>query len=282
MKDLMSHLTTGGRGLLNAIARRRLAVFAIVFPITVRAIPELLAGVYPLGFDTVWVYAPFVKAVQADGFVSAMNEVASVRPAPLMFIILGIVGLGSSAEPFLVTKAAAPLLHGFLVFSIYYFARRRLQWDDKRILLLVLLVSLYFVPLRFSWDMYKNTLGYAFLILALAHLRRDPTSRDWLFFSLFAGLSLLASESMAVLLGAIAGLVFLQALVRHRKWNLQLLVVGIVALLATFIYLGLLSPPLPRRRHLPRFPGRHRFSTTMSGRPRTSTSTRASATCTPP
>ena len=256
MNDVTSYLAAVGGRLLNAIATRRLALFSILFPISVRAIPEILAGVYPLGFDTVWVYAPFVKAVQADGLVSAMNEVSSFRPAPLMFIILGIAGAVSNAEPFLVTKAAAPLLHGFLVFSMYYFARRRLRWDDRRSLLLIVLVSLYFVPLRFSWDMYKNTLGYAFLILALAHLQRSPTSRDWLLFSSFAGLSLLASELTTVLLGAIAGLVFLQDLVRHRKWNLQLLVVGIVALVATVIYLGLLFPAPPLATPLAPLPPR--------------------------
>ena len=150
MKDLMSYLAAVRRGLLNAIVTRRLALFSIVFPISIRAIPEILAGVYPLGFDTVWVYAPFVKAVQADGLGSAMNEVASVRPAPLMFILLGIVGHGYSAEPFPVTKAAAPPLHGFPVFSIYYFARRGLRWDDQECLLVVVLSSLDLVPLRFS------------------------------------------------------------------------------------------------------------------------------------
>ncbi len=249
MRDFTSYLVSVCRGLLNGIVTRPLVLFSIAFPISVRAIPEVLAGAYPLGFDTVWVYAPFVKAVQTEGFGSVMNEMSyemsSFRPAPLMFMFLGIAGVLSSAEPFLITKAAAPLLHAFLVFSLYYFARCRLHWDDKRCLLIILLSSLYFVPLRFSWDMYKNTLGYALLILALAHLQRNPTSRDRFLFSSLAGLSILASELTTVLLGAIAGLVFLQDVIKHRKWNSQLLVVGLVALLATFIYLGLLfsAPP---------------------------------------
>ena len=245
MKGLTSYLAAVRRGLIDAISTRRLVLFSILFPLSVRSIPEILAGAYPLGFDTVWVYAPFVQAAQADGFGSAMSELGSFRHAPLMFIFLGIAGVVSNADPFLITKATAPLLHGFLVFSMYYFARHRLRWDDKRSLLLILLASLYFVPLRFSWDMYKNTLGYALLILALAHLQRNPTSRDWFLFASLAGLSLLASELTTVLLGAIVGLVFLRDMVKHRKWNPQLLVVGVVALLVTFTYLGLLFPAPP-------------------------------------
>ncbi len=73
MRDFTSYLVSVYRGLLNAIVTRPLALFLFASPISVRVIPEILAGAYPLGFDTVWVYAPFIKAVQAEGFSSAMN-----------------------------------------------------------------------------------------------------------------------------------------------------------------------------------------------------------------
>ena len=221
----------------------RLTILAIIFPLLVRAIPEILAGPFPLGFDTVWIYAPFVMNVETRGLGSALLEVGSHRAAPLLFLFLGIAATISQAEPFLVTKVAGVLLHSFLVFSVYYFARRGLRWDERKLVLLILLTSLYFLTLRFSWDMYKNTLGYGLLILALAHLSPEPTPRDkWVFLGL-TGLSLLASELTTVLLGAIAGFLFVREWMRERRPNSLMVAVGVLSLVTTLVYLQVLVPP---------------------------------------
>ena len=47
-------------------ARLPLAI-AVLASIAVRAIPELLAGPWPLGFDAVFRYAPFVHETQESG-----------------------------------------------------------------------------------------------------------------------------------------------------------------------------------------------------------------------
>lgn len=259
-RNLLSLLMLKTRRLIGRIQARRLPLLAVALPVIIRTIPELLAGPYPLGFDTLWVYAPFVRDVENNGFAAAMLELGSRRSAPLMYLLIAIVASLSRAEPFLVVKGAAPLLHGFLVFSMYYLAKRGLGWDNKRCLLIILVSTLYFVPLRFSWDMYKNSLGYGLLILALAHLRKSSTSRErWSFF-LLAGLSILASELTAVLLGAIMGLIFLQDLVRRRRWNLAALATGVTAFAAILIYLRLMFPvsapasplaPIPRMTSFP-------------------------------
>lgn len=230
---------------MKGIQGRRLTLLAVVVPVLIRAIPEILAGPYPLGFDTVWVYAPFAKSIQTDGFGTAMLEVVSDRSALLMYVLIGVAAMISNAEPFLITKAIGPLLHAFLVFSVYYFVKFGLRWDDRRCILIILISSLYFVPLRFTWDMYKNTLGYGLLILALTHLKMGTTMRyRWPFFPL-AGLSILASELIAVLLGAIAGLLFLREMVRYRKWSLHMLAVGFVSFSVALVYRKLLFPPPP-------------------------------------
>ncbi len=132
-------------------------LFSIAFPLSIRTIPEILAGPWPLGFDTVLAYAPFVKDVETQGFGAAL---ARIYPAaPLVYAFLGIAAVSTGAPPFAITKCAAPLLYGFLVLSLYYFGRRRLHWDQRKSLFLVLVTTLYFVPLRFSWDMYKTSSG---------------------------------------------------------------------------------------------------------------------------
>ncbi len=231
------------RGVKQWSLAHRYLLAAVALPLGVRTIPEILAGPWPLGFDTVWVYAPFVKDVETEGLGSAFASFFRVtHPAPLVYVLLGLGAVATGAPPFAITKAAAPLLYGFLGLSLYYFGRRGLQWDQRKSLLLVLVTTLYFVPLRFSWDMYKNLLGYAFFLLALAHFRDSRHTRETAFLLTFAGLSILSSELTAVLLGAIAGALFVLELVRERRWNLSAIAVLSVAGLSTLFYLGVLFP----------------------------------------
>ena len=231
------------RGVKQWGLAHRYLLAAVALPLVVRTIPEILAGPWPLGFDTVWVYAPFVKDVETEGVGSAFASFFSFNhPAPLVYVLLGLGAVATGAPPFAITKAAAPLLYGFLGLSLYYFGRRGLQWDQKKSLFLVLVASLYFVPLRFSWDMYKNLLGYAFFLMALAHFRDSRHSRETTSLLAFAGLSILSSELTAALLVAIAGALFVLEFVREHRLNLPAIVVLIVAGVATLFYLGVVFP----------------------------------------
>jgi len=226
-------------------ARLPLAI-AVLASIAVRAIPELLAGPWPLGFDAVFRYAPFVHETQESGLGVAMSGVITERLPPLFFLFLGIPASVIPAEPFAFTKVAGVLLAGLLALSMYYFARRGLEWNTSRSLLVVLLTSLYFVPLRFSWDMYNNTLGYAFAIIALVHLPREASNRvrpDLVFFTM-ALFSMITSELTAVLLGAIS-VVFLAFQLRARRAPaLVLMAVSGLSILLSLVYLRVLFPPL--------------------------------------
>ena len=243
MRNFPSSLVWAWKRSLHGIKSRRFVLLSIAFPLGLRTIPELLAGPWPLGFDTVWVYAPFVKDVETEGLGSAFASFFSVNhPAPLVYVLLGLGAVATGAPPFAITKAAAPLLYGFLGLSLYYFGRRGLHWDQRKSLFLVLVTTLYFVPLRFSWDMYKNLLGYAFFLMALAHFRDSRHKRETTFLLAFAGLSILSSEATAALLGAIAGAIFVLELARDRRWNLPAIAVLSAAGLSTLFYLGAVFP----------------------------------------
>ena len=164
--------------LVGRIGSNDLLLFAVLFPIAVRTIPEILAGPWPLGTDTVWIYAPFLNGVSKQGLWPPLEGILSIRSAPLFFVLVGTVEALVGADPFLLIKAAAPLLHGFLVFSMFYFAKKGLRWDRSQCILVVVLASLYFIPLRFSWDMYKNGFGLGLLILAFTHFKPDRTRSE--------------------------------------------------------------------------------------------------------
>jgi len=71
-------------------------------------------------------------------------------------------------DAILTVKFLGPFLHALLGLSIYVFARRVLNWDARKSLLLVVFSSIYFVSLRISWEMYRQMLGTIFLFLTLS------------------------------------------------------------------------------------------------------------------
>lgn len=97
---------------------RWLVPFAFLFPLAVRSIPEFLAGPDPLGFDTVFLYAPFAKVVATEGLGAALERLGATRSAPLLYLFLG-VGALSGAEPFLLTKVAGPILQGLREIQLF-------------------------------------------------------------------------------------------------------------------------------------------------------------------
>jgi len=231
--------------LVGRIGSNDLLLFAVLFPIAVRTIPEILAGPWPLGTDTVWIYAPFLNGVSKQGLWPPLEGILSIRSAPLFFVLVGTVEALVGADPFLLIKAAAPLLHGFLVFSMFYFAKKGLGWDRSRCILVVVLASLYFIPLRFSWDMYKNGFGLGLLILAFTHFKPDRTWKDRVAFLSFAVSSLLTSELTAFLIGGAAGILFLLDRLRGKRWSWEIAAAAAIALFAVLVYAGALFPAAP-------------------------------------
>jgi hypothetical protein len=139
----------------------------------------------------------------------------------------------------------APLLYGLLGFSLYYFARIGLGWNQQKSLWLVVLSVLYFVPLRFSWDMYKNTLGLAFFFIALAHARSPSRGKERWILAGFLGLSILSEELMAVLVAGALALLFLWGWVRDRRWDWTTFILSALGLLSTITYVHLIVPVVP-------------------------------------
>jgi len=68
----------------------------------------------------------------------------------------------------LTVKILGPLLHALLGLSMYIFARKVLNWDAWKSLLLVVFSSIYFVSLKISWEVYRQMLGTIFLFLTLS------------------------------------------------------------------------------------------------------------------
>ncbi len=160
---------------------------AFLLPLGLRSIPEVLAGAYPVGYDSITAYVPFMRDWALGNIVQQFNPLIG---GWVLYAILGVIYTTTRADPILIVKVAGPLIYGLLGLSEYIFARRVLAWGHQRSLLVVLISTSYFVSLRMSWDLLRNTLGMAFLFVTLTVGKNIKSNRTGM---IFAGLLLLTS-----------------------------------------------------------------------------------------
>src|SRR6266702_6807592 len=84
---LFKRLDGGLSRIVTAIRKYKLPLVAFLLPLTVRAIPELMAGPYPIGYDTITAYVPFMRDWAAGNTSAQLNpEVGGW----LLFVLFGL------------------------------------------------------------------------------------------------------------------------------------------------------------------------------------------------
>jgi len=217
---------------------------AFGIPFLLRAIPQILAGPsVPVGYDTTVGYAPFASLVQRYGFGQEAVLLLEAHMAPGLWLLIGALawtGVSSIA----LLEVLPPVLYGVMGLALWRFCRRGLGWDPTHSGFALILVLAYFMPLRYGWDALKDVLGISLFLVALAETPHFPSRRSYTFFTIFASASVLTEEVEAVLLGGIAGILFLNSL-RHRRWSPLWLATGLSCVALVLFYAGLLGPAGP-------------------------------------
>ncbi len=219
------------------------AVLAFAIPFLIRSVPELLAGSFPIGFDTVNLYVPFQVSCNRDGIGGCLGAVSGTHAAPLLYVILAgasIVG----ASPFLVAKVLGPSLAGALGLSLFTFSTRRLGWSAGSGVVLASIAFLTLPVLRLSWDLHRNTLALSFVLFSMStaspetRLRPNAVSLGLL---AFAALSHeLVTAVLFVTFAVLSIGMWSRSPARAKMYLVRFVVVGLV-----FAYY-LASPPQTR------------------------------------
>jgi hypothetical protein len=155
--------------LLEAFSRHKFLLAAFLIPLVIRAIPEIIVGPYPVGWDTIAFYVPNTL----DWAAGKGGLAPIIGNGPLMYMISIPVYLLSRVNPVWIFKIMGPVLYGIMIGALFRFLRIGLKWPDRQALGGALLTSLYFVTLRVSWDMYRNMLGLTFILLSLPLIAGD-------------------------------------------------------------------------------------------------------------
>jgi hypothetical protein len=199
----------------------------------VRLIPEILAYPYPISWDMIH-YAYFMRTGivwehWSSFFTSSWLLYAFIFPIHNQF----------GVDSFLLLKITGPILFGFNVCGVYWFARSLLNWGTKKSLLAGGFFSLQLASLRISSEFLKNTLGLGLLLFTLPLIKRLDSKRGFATFVLLSLLTVFAHEYAAVTLLVISLVLVLSGLLNREEKRIRFAKKLIVAILpASIVFLA--------------------------------------------
>ena len=207
---LFQRLDAGLSRIVSAVRKYKFTMAAFLLPFTVRAIPEVIAGPYPIGWDIIAFYVPNTLDMAA-GKMSILGITGS---GPLMYAFIVPIYLLTKVSPILLFKVMGPLLFGGLCWSVFRFCEKRLGLSARSAFLSVLFLSFYFVSLRVAWDAFQAELGLTVFILGLT-VAGEPGSvgRSTLTKLTFFLFAVLANQLVGVL---VVGTVIVETLISRR------------------------------------------------------------------
>lgn len=203
-----------------------LAIVLFVIAISMRTIPEIKAGIWPIGYDTFNTYA--AELASYHGPLLNWFKTANI----LYFLFLPFKALGLA--PDLIVKIFGPLLYGALAISFYFFVRKFIKFSPLLSFLTCLLFILQLATLRLSWDLYRNELGLIFLFLALIQLSKLKNLKNLIYFLIFSILVVLSHQLVSVLLCLVL-LVYLTANIIKRNFQIAWRL-GFVLIIDTILF----------------------------------------------
>ena len=214
-------------------SRTQTLIGLFILGFIVRLIPEILAYPYPISWDMIH-YAYFMKAGivwehWSSFFTSSWLLYAFIFPIHNQF----------GVDPFLLLKVAGPILFGFNVCGVYWFARSFLSWGMKKSFLAGGLFSLQLASLRISSEFLRNTLGLGLLLFTLPLIKRLDSKRGFAAFVLLSLLTVFAHEYAAVTLLVISLVLVLSGLLNREEKRIKFAKKLIAAILpASIVFLA--------------------------------------------
>jgi hypothetical protein len=151
---------------------RSWAIIIVGLSAFIRALPELLSGPFPVGFDLLAGYAPSILVLPETYPLKLFGWLWS----PLSVFVLWLAWKLSTLDLLTLLKFAGPVFYGLFVLSFYYLLSKGLGWNRKKSFFTTLLFLLQPAVLRIGWDQLRLMLGFVFLFALLARTKCDIIS----------------------------------------------------------------------------------------------------------
>ncbi len=214
-------MSTKASNFLHMLRRNIWLLAAFFIPLAIRSIPEIISWPYPLGLDTLR-YIPVIESGRA------LSDLASFFYNQL-FYSLGTLTYWLTGDSIFVIKVFGPILMGCVALMMFLYARRGLGWGNFKSFLVSLLVGIYYVSLRNSWDLYAQSLGLIFLFATLIILKSSNSQKRFGYALVLMLLTVLSHQLVAVILFFILGLEAFRALYKksYREFTCSFLSLGL-------------------------------------------------------
>src|SRR5437870_13220441 len=157
------------------------------------AIRDVLACKYLVVLD-VNAYYPYL--ILSFPSISAPDL---LKAGPLFYGVMWFIQFITGADVFLLLKIAGPVISGILSASFLVFLVKFLKLSLQKATFGTVLLILQPIALRISWDMFRNELGLAFGLVALASLKTNWRQK-YVFAGSLGVLAVLAHPLAAVLM----------------------------------------------------------------------------------
>lgn len=194
-----------------------IAVVIFAVAALVRAIPEIKAGIWPIGYDTFNTYVAELVTYQGP----LINWLKTANLIYFVFLPFKLAGM----NPDLIIKIFGPVFFAGLTISFYFWMRYFLQFTKLKAILAGLLIIFQLATLRLSWDLYRNELGLIFFFLALINLKQVTKTKNLILFLIFGVLVVFSNELVTAML-----LITVIVLGLARLYRKKFQVFGIMAL----------------------------------------------------
>lgn len=127
----------------------------------VRAIPEMVAYPYPVGYDVINYYIPVITNFQE--YWPIVSE-----QYPLYVLILHFFQAATDLQPQILVSMSGLILYGFFSVSLFIMSRRLFGLGEFYSLYLTLFVIFQLPVLRTAWDLHKDILSLTLFMIAIS------------------------------------------------------------------------------------------------------------------
>jgi hypothetical protein len=127
----------------------------------VRAIPEIVAYPYPIGYDVINYYIPVITNFQ-EHWPTVSEQY------PLYVMILHFFQTATELQPQILVGMSALILYGLFSASMFIMSRRLFGLGEYYSLFLTLFVIFQLPVLRTSWDLHKDILSLALFMISIS------------------------------------------------------------------------------------------------------------------
>jgi hypothetical protein len=127
----------------------------------IRAVPELVAFPYPIGYDVINYYIPVITNLEEHWPVVSGH-------LPIYTLVLHSLHLATGLSPHLLVSSSGIILYGLFSVSLFLTSRRLLRLSSIYSTYLALFVILQLPVLRTSWDLHKDILALTLLLTSVS------------------------------------------------------------------------------------------------------------------